>query len=129
MDDSAGVIDASVLMAAMLREISPTESAGWIKGSCISAVNMSEVVAKFADRGAPTEAIADWIADFSLDVRPFTAELAFQAGNLRPATRAQGLSFGDRACLALAKQLGRPAITADRAWADLDCGVPITVIR
>jgi ribonuclease VapC len=40
-----------------------------------------------------------------------------------------GLSFGDRACLALAKSLVAPALTADRSWARLDLGIAIEVIR
>ncbi|MBI3977092.1 MAG: hypothetical protein HY331_02795 [Chloroflexi bacterium] len=45
----------------------------------------------------------------------FDADLAYQAGLLHPATRQAGLSLGDRACLALARRLGLPALTADRA--------------
>jgi ribonuclease VapC len=48
---------------------------------------------------------------------------------LRPLTRAQGLSLGDRACLATGLRLGRPVITADRSWAALDVGVTIQLIR
>jgi PIN domain nuclease of toxin-antitoxin system len=44
-------------------------------------------------------------------------------------TRGRGLSLADRACLALARVLDRPAITADRAWAGLEVGVEIRTIR
>jgi PIN domain nuclease of toxin-antitoxin system len=47
---------------------------------------------------------------------PFDHELAYQAGVLLPATRAAGLSLADRACLALARRLDVPTLTADRAW-------------
>lgn len=129
MDEPAGVIDASVLMAAMLGEIDPAASERWIRHSCISTVNLSEVVAKLAERGAQIDQIQRWVSDFKLEVRAFDTALAFRAGQLRPATRQRGLSLGDRACLALAAELGRPAITADRAWAELDLGIPIEVIR
>jgi PIN domain nuclease of toxin-antitoxin system len=59
----------------------------------------------------------------------FDDALAYRAGLLRPATKAAGLSFGDRGCLALAQQLGVPALTADRGWARLSIGIPIRVIR
>jgi PIN domain nuclease of toxin-antitoxin system len=39
---------------------------------------------------------------------------------LRITTRGRGLSFGDRACLALANSLGATILTADRTWAGLD---------
>ena len=61
----------------------------------------------------------------------FDEELAFIAGLMLPATRLAGLSFGDRACLALANKLGVRALTADRAWRQVRrvVGVEIEVIR
>ena len=44
-------------------------------------------------------------------------------------TRKAGLSLADRACLALALDLGATAVTADRAWAKVDVGVEVKVIR
>ena len=37
--------------------------------------------------------------------------------------------LADRACLALAVRLGVPAVTADRAWAELDVGVEVIAVR
>jgi len=51
------------------------------------------------------------------------------AAALRPRTDALGLGLGDRACLALAQALGVPAMAADRAWANLDVGVDVVLIR
>lgn len=48
---------------------------------------------------------------------------------LRPLTKASGLSLADRACLALAKRLDIPALTADRDWADLNLGIAVQLIR
>ncbi|WP_051758091.1 hypothetical protein [Prauserella rugosa] len=48
---------------------------------------------------------------------------------LWPHTRHQGLSLGDRACLALAQRLDRPALTADQAWKNLDLAVDVQLIR
>ena len=39
------------------------------------------------------------------------------------------LTFGERACLALAKHMRCPAVTADRAWLDVDIGVEIQIVR
>ncbi|MFQ4166233.1 MULTISPECIES: PIN domain-containing protein [Nostocales] len=36
---------------------------------------------------------------------------------------------GDRACLALGQFLGLPVLTTDRAWADLELGINVQVIR
>ena len=59
----------------------------------------------------------------------FDLSQAKVAGDLRWLTRVQGLSLGDRACLALARALGLPAMTADRAWAGLEVGIEIRTIR
>lgn len=48
---------------------------------------------------------------------------------LAPATRASGLSLGDRACLVLAKLLDATAITADHAWMGIESGTTIDLIR
>ena len=56
-------------------------------------------------------------------------KLDIRVGALRPATQRLGLLFGDRACPALAETLGAPVTTADRAWAEVDLGVPIEVIQ
>ena len=59
----------------------------------------------------------------------FTVEDAVAAARLWPSTRSSGLSLADRACLALALRLGVPAVTADRAWLELDVGVEVIAVR
>lgn len=95
----------------------------------ISAVNLAEVVAKLKERAVPDDVIVDSLAELDLDVISFDQPQAMRAGLLRQATRAAGLSFGDRACLATAVTAGATAITTDRVWGDLDLGVSIEVAR
>lgn len=52
-----------------------------------------------------------------------------EAGFLRRGTRQAGLSLGERACLALAMQLGVPALTADRSWLSIAPPRQVQVIR
>ena len=66
---------------------------------------------------------------FPPEVVPFDEMQAWDAGRLRPYTRALGLSVADRACLALARTLDLPVLTGDRAWTSLDVGVDIRVFR
>ena len=62
-------------------------------------------------------------------VVPFLAADAELAADFWSPARGLGLSLGDRACLALASRLDRPALTADRLWLELDLGVEIQAIR
>jgi PIN domain nuclease of toxin-antitoxin system len=97
--------------------------------AAISTVNLSEVQAKLVERGTAAEIAWTSLIDLDLDVVDFDVSQAKVAGDLRPLTRVQGLSLGDRACLALARALGLPAMTADRAWAGLEVGIEIRTIR
>jgi ribonuclease VapC len=129
MAECGCVLDASALLAAMQGETGAALVESRFGEACISAVNLSEAVAKLTERNVPAETIIESLLDLDLDVRPFDRDQAMQAGLLRPATRGLGLSFGDRACLALAGALERPVLTTDRAWGSLDIGVAIEVIR
>jgi PIN domain nuclease of toxin-antitoxin system len=123
------VLDASALIALMREENGAERVATVIDHAVIGAVNLAEVASKFVREGIAIGVIREWLDALELDVRPFDRELAYVAGALLPATRAQGLSLGDRACLALARALGAAVLTTDRAWRDLDVGVAIEVIR
>jgi PIN domain nuclease of toxin-antitoxin system len=123
------VLDASALIALMREEKGAERVATVMDHAVIGAVNLAEVVSKFVREGIAIGVIREWVETLELDVRPFDRGLAYAAGALLPATRGQGLSLGDRACLALARTLGAPALTTDRAWGDVDVGVAIEVIR
>jgi len=126
---SSTVLDASALLALLHRERGFQVVADHIKDAAVSAVNLSEVVARLADRGLLEQVIRESLEDMSIEVIPFETEQAYVAGMLRAETRSVGLSLGDRACLALARQLRVPALTADRRWAELDVGINVQVIR
>ena len=65
----------------------------------------------------------------TLILEPLTETDCIEIALLRPLTKASGLSLADRACLALAKRLDIPVLTADRSWADLNLGVAAQLIR
>ena len=69
------------------------------------------------------------LESLGLEIVPFTAPLAEKTAHLRAETRSLGLSLGDRACLALAEDLGRPAVTTDKVWGDLNLGIEVRIIR
>ena len=95
----------------------------------MSAVNVSEVASWLADAGAKEEQVRRTLEGLELELSAFNGDAAYSAAGLRKATRAKGLSFGDRACLALGKRLALPVLTADRSWAELDVGVEVRLIR
>ena len=123
------VIDASALLALLNAEPGADVVAEALLGGVISAVNLSEVVAKLCDAGMPEKAIRQSLQPLGLEIVPFDEEQSYQAGLLRTSTQDMGISLGDRACLNLAKMLGVVAITADRAWVGLSVGATIKVIR
>ncbi|MCL8207274.1 MAG: PIN domain-containing protein [Actinomycetia bacterium] len=98
----------------------------------ISTGNRREVLTKLQDHGL-TESVAletlasQGILD-AMQLVAFDADHARAAARLRAATRALGLSFADRACMALAQAYQVPAVTADRTWAALSF-VSVVVVR
>ena len=127
---NSAVLDASALLALLNGEPgAQVVAAAEVAGACISAVNLSEVVAKLRERGVAETAVQAALSGVRLAVIEFDASQAFAAGFLRPHTRSAGLSFGDRACVALGQHLGLPVLTTDRVWASLGLPVTVTPIR
>lgn len=129
MSRASHVLDASALLCLLFEEPGADRVERVLHSACISAANHAEVISKLVDLGQPAEeAIAD-LRELDLEVVAFDRAQGEAAGGLRSPTRRLGLSLGDRACLALAQSRGAPALTTDRAWADLDVGVTIELVR
>jgi ribonuclease VapC len=132
---SGKVLDASVFLAYLNEEPGADAVTDAIaEGVHLSSVNLAEALARFARRGAdPAHLAADLTArgllGMAVRVEPFTQADAVEAARLQPLTREFGLSLADRACLALARRLGAPVLTADRAWAGATLEVDLTFIR
>ena len=126
------VFDTSVLIAFLKREPEWATIERWLgRSGAISALTMQELVSKAVDGGMATDEAAALPADLGLLVHPLTEQLAIEAGAMIAVTRSRGLSHGDRACLALSRALGLPAVTADRAWAEVagPLGVTVELVR
>ncbi len=123
------MLDASALLCLIRGEDGADVVAALLPDAAISAINLSEAVAKLAEVGMDASTVAEVLLPLRLDVSPFDEQAAVGAGMLRPATRAAGLSLGDRACIALARSIGAQAVTADRAWSRVDVGVQLKWIR
>jgi ribonuclease VapC len=123
------VLDASALLAFINREPGAEMVTAVLGEAAISTVNFSEVVTKLALRNRSPQRILDELTEFELEVVDFNRALAEDAGLLATATRGQGLSLGDRACLALARRKNAVALTADNAWRQVQVGIEIQFIR
>jgi PIN domain nuclease of toxin-antitoxin system len=128
------VLDASALLAVVFQEPGAARVEHEIRDSSfIGSVNLAEVVTTMLQRGSSEADVRAILGTIRIGIVAFDEELAYRTGLLRPATRAAGLSLGDRACLALAERLSLPAMTADRVWAtlqlDTQFGIQVDVIR
>lgn len=129
MTDQSVVVDASAVLALLQGESFGKVDPELVVGAWISTVNLSEVLAKLQAGALTTDEADQAIASLDFRIVTFDEIHARNAARLRPATRRTGLSFGDRACLATAMLLGIPVLTADTAWAKLDVGASVVLIR
>jgi ribonuclease VapC len=125
---SEAVLDSSAALAWLWGEPGGSRLDQLAKAH-ISAVNLAEVAAKLQEEAVSERDIGTALGRLPAAPQPFDAGDALQVGLWRGATRHKGLSLGDRACLALGKRLGLPVYTTDRAWAELDLGVEVVLIR
>ncbi|MGQ0563648.1 MAG: type II toxin-antitoxin system VapC family toxin [Gemmobacter sp.] len=123
------VLDASAILAVILVEPGRERVISALPHAAIAAPNLAEVLTILEDRGFAPERMAATVEGLRPLARDFTVAQAETAALLRGRTRHKGLSLGDRCCLALAIALNGAVMTADRAWAGLDVGVPVEVIR
>lgn len=123
------VLDASALLAFLQNEPGAGEVAAVLTRSCISAVNLAETISKMVEYGKPLDDVVYQIERLRIAVIPFDAEHAKIVASLWKATRVAGLSLGDRACLGLGMKTGLPVLTTERAWAKMDVGVDVGLIR
>jgi ribonuclease VapC len=94
-------------------------------------VNLSEVAGKLTDAGMTTGDVRELLVSLGLVVVDFDEAAAHSAAQLRQLGGAQGLSLGDRACLALARSRGLTAYTMDRFWERPagEAGIELRIIR
>ncbi len=126
---SSVVLDASALLAFLRREPGGDKVLASLNDAVISAVNLSEVLAKAAEIPGGFEAAKLALKGLPSQVAPFDEEQGVIAAGLRPVTRSLGLSLGDRCCLALGLVQESPVMTTDREWVKLQLGIQIHILR
>ena len=123
------VLDASAVLALLQDEPGAAVVEDVLGDAAMSSVNWAEVAGSLAARGLPATELRESVEALGISVLAFDVLDADATGELLPSTRDAGLSLADRACLALASRLDAPALTADRAWLDLELCVDVHCIR
>ena len=111
------ILDASAFIALASEEKGWEMVASILPKAVMSAVNVAEV-AKFMIelKGSNKEEAQSVINQSISEIYNFSEEQAFISADLIKVTKRLGLSLGDRACIALAIDIGYPILTADKAW-------------
>lgn len=123
------VFDASVPIAIFRDEPFDGRIPDLIESAVMSAVNVAEVWTKVHEYGLTHAPRVEAFFDLLLRIEPFTASQARLTADLRRSTRHVGLSLGDRACLALAIEMGAEVYTAERRWSQVEVGCKVHLIR
>lgn len=122
MAEGGVVLDASAILAVLYGEPGQEEVRRRLRGveAYVGTVNLAEVVSELARGGFEEAEARETVSTLALKVVPLGEDAAVRAGMLGPETHALGLSFGDRACVALAQTIEASALTMDRAWDGLE---------
>lgn len=126
---SIAVLDSSAVLAVLQQESGREQVITVLDHAVLCAVNSAEIQSKLIRDGMSAHEARIALDGCVQNVLPFDARHADIAASLITQTRPYGLSVGDRACLALAMALNAPVYTTDRAWAQLQVGVEIRLIR
>lgn len=123
------IFDASALLAIVFEEAGAERAIAYARGGIASTVNMDEVLHKSARRGLRPDLVEAQITKLGIDFIPFDVVHARSTAALHPELSRLGISFADRACLALGLVSGHAILTADTDWPGLGLGIDIRLIR
>jgi PIN domain nuclease of toxin-antitoxin system len=123
------VLDASAVVALIRKETGWEQVENCLQNALISSINFTETIYILRRRGMPIEAVREVMNSLIPAPAHFDSEQAYQTASFVEATRGQGLSLADCACLALAHIEGALAVTAERRWDGVALDVKIKRIR
>jgi PIN domain nuclease of toxin-antitoxin system len=124
------LFDASALLALIKKEAGYEQLEDLLASSCISAVNLSEVVSVLIKVGVSITEIEEIVNEVIPEVIPFTHKTGFLTGSLTLSAKELTLSLGDRACIATGIINNMIIYTTNQEWQKLQLdNLNIVVIR
>jgi ribonuclease VapC len=123
------VLDASAVLALLNGEPGGERVKPLLGSAAMSALNWCEVLQRYEGEYLDSTSRREQFESLGIELRSFDVRQAELTAGLLVRTRKAGLGIADRACLALALEVGGKAVTADRSWVGLDLGVEIDLIR
>lgn len=123
------VLDSSIILAILKNETIDDIAYSIVDGGVMSAVNVAEVYTKLSELKLVSVPQVDAMLATLDRIEPFTARQAKICGLLRERTTHLGMSLGDRACIALAIDIGGEVFTTDGQWVKLEFGCKVQNLR
>lgn len=126
------VVDTSVVLASLFDEPGGDKLDDAIAdGSVMSVINRAEIINCLMREGTDPRIALEAANEIELEAIPFSSEFLPAMTAMFPHAKRANLSLADCACLATAKHLRLPALTADKAWAEIagEVGVEVVVVR
>lgn len=123
------IFDSSAVLALLKQEKGHEIASSYLEQAILSTVNMAEVISVLVRDGLYNDEVVNYLESTFLHIEDFNLNQARIAGSLFDKTKKYGLSLGDRACLALAKEKKLPVLTADKVWNKLSSEVNVKLIR
>jgi PIN domain nuclease of toxin-antitoxin system len=120
------VVDTSAMLAFLFDEPGADKALEAFDGGAMSVVNVAEALIRLARDGVDPVASLSRVKRCGVTLEAPTLDDAVEAARLAPNN---GLSLGDRLCVALALRLNGSVVTSDRIWAQLNLPVEVELIR
>lgn len=124
------IIDASAVLALINKEDGYKIVEKYINNYvAISAINFAEVLTVTSRNNINQEMIIPFLYDIFPSIIEFCHKQAKIVSELDCQVKKYGLSFGDKACIALGVYKDLPILTADKVWQKLNLNQEIILIR